>query len=203
MSASVTSLVIVTVTVADFVASAWLVALTCALAGAGRSAGAVYTPPDVIVPTVVFPPATPFTLQLTLVSVVFVTVAVNIAVFPSTTDPLVGAMVTTIDGGGGGPPELEPPPQPSVHTAAARSAKPAILRDLNFFSPICGRGRIPSAKQAKGQRKRRESRIGTRPLNSLTARLDPTLNQHLAALAECRVASTGSLQVIFSALLSS
>jgi hypothetical protein len=73
------SLVTATFAVANFVASAWLVAVTCTVAGDGRSAGAVYTPAELIVPRVVFPPGTVLTLQLTAVSVVFVTVAVNVA----------------------------------------------------------------------------------------------------------------------------
>ncbi|MDE3137522.1 MAG: hypothetical protein KGL59_13175 [Acidobacteriota bacterium] len=56
---------------------AWLVAVTVTDAGLGRSAGAVYSPPDVIVPTVVFPPATPFTLHVTLVFDDPLTVALN------------------------------------------------------------------------------------------------------------------------------
>jgi hypothetical protein len=149
------SLVTVNAAVSDFVASAWLVALTCTVAGEGRSTGAVYRPPLVIIPTVALPPAVPFTLQLTVVSAVFVTVAVNVAVFPSTTDPLGPVTLTTMEGGGGGggSTELEPPaPQPTVHTPAARRATTRILVVLNFLASNCGRGRIPSAKQAKGQR---------------------------------------------------
>jgi hypothetical protein len=63
----------------DFVASAWLVAVICTDAGDGKSAGAVYTPPEEIVPAAALPPATPFTLQLTLVFVLLVTVAENVA----------------------------------------------------------------------------------------------------------------------------
>ena len=59
------SLVTVTAAVSDFVASAWLVAVTCTFAGEGKSAGAVYTPPGVIVPVAALPPAVPFTLQFT------------------------------------------------------------------------------------------------------------------------------------------
>jgi hypothetical protein len=84
------SLVIASVPEPDFVVSAWLVAVTCTVAGDGRSIGAV------------FPPATPLTLQLTAVSAVFVTVAVNVTWLPSTTVPLGGATFTTMDGGGGG-----------------------------------------------------------------------------------------------------
>ena len=86
----------------DFVESAWLVAVTCAVAEDGMSAGAVYTPADVIVPIAAFPPGTPFTLQLTAVSVVFVTAAINAAWPPSTTDPFAGVTVTAMAGGGGG-----------------------------------------------------------------------------------------------------
>jgi hypothetical protein len=78
VSASAISLVTVTLAEPDFVVSAWLVAVTCTLAVAGKSAGAVYTPAAVIVPTAELPPAIPLTLQLTLVSAVFVTVAVNV-----------------------------------------------------------------------------------------------------------------------------
>jgi hypothetical protein len=96
------SLSTVTLAVAAFVESAWLVAVTCTVAGDGKSAGAVYTPAVLIVPVVAFPPETPFTLQLTEVSVVFFTVAANVIVFPSKTDPLGGAIDTVICGGGGG-----------------------------------------------------------------------------------------------------
>ena len=96
------SLSIVIVAVADFVASAWLVAPTCTVTGEGKSVGAVYTPVVLIVPVIAFPPAIPSTLQFTPVFVVFVTVAVNCNVFPSNTDPLVGAIDTAIGGGGGG-----------------------------------------------------------------------------------------------------
>jgi hypothetical protein len=101
------SLVIATVAASDFVGSATLVAATCTLAGDGKSAGAVYRPAAEIVPVAALPPATPFTLHVTAVFVVFVTVALNASVFPNNTDPLLGATVTTICGGGGGP--SEPP----------------------------------------------------------------------------------------------
>ena len=79
VSVSTISLVIVILAELDFVGSAWLVAVICTRVGEGKSAGAVYTPPAVIVPTWAFPPATPLTLQLTAVSVVFVTTAVNVS----------------------------------------------------------------------------------------------------------------------------
>jgi hypothetical protein len=64
-----------------------------------------------------------FTLQVTLVSVVFVTVAVRVCEFPRRTDPVVGVTVTVTDGGGGADgggdvTEAGPPPQPSSHIAA-------------------------------------------------------------------------------------
>src|SRR6266849_8274541 len=96
------SLVIVKLPVPDFVGSAWLVAVICTVAGDGKSAGAVYTPADVIVPIVAFPPGTLFTLQLTAVSVVFVTVTVKVAWFPSTTDRFARRTVTFVAGGSGG-----------------------------------------------------------------------------------------------------
>jgi hypothetical protein len=129
----------------DFLASAWLVAVICTVAGDGRSGGAVYTPAAVIVPRVELPPATPFTLQLTAVSVVFVTVAVKVAWFPRRTDPVAGFTVTAIKGGGGGgggvvPPEL----QPDIHVPAARIALATIPDALNLFPLLRERGRMPS-----------------------------------------------------------
>jgi len=150
------SLVIAKVPVPDFVESAWLVAVTCTVAGDGMSAGAVYTPADVIVPTAAFPPGTPFTLQLTAVSVVFVAAAINVAWSPSKTDPFVGVTVTTMDGGGGGGGDSDEPaaPQPIVHVPSARSAAIAIVAILDLFPLLLERGRMPSLKQAKGQRKK-------------------------------------------------
>ena len=78
MSDSVRSLVTVIVAESDLVLPAWFVAVTCTVVGEGKSAGAVYTPVDEMVPTVEFPPVIPFTLQLTLVSAAFVTAAVNV-----------------------------------------------------------------------------------------------------------------------------
>jgi hypothetical protein len=151
------SLVMVTAAVSDFVASAWLVAETCTDEGVGRSAGAVYTPSSAMVPTAALPPAVPFTLQMTTVSVVFVTLAENAAVFPSSIEPFFGATVTTMEGGGGGggsTPELAPPaPQPCVHATVVSNETRTILVNPNFAASSCPRGRIPSAKQAKGQRK--------------------------------------------------
>ena len=150
------SLVIAKVPVPDFVESAWLVAVTCTVAGDGMSAGAVYPPADVIVPTAAFPPGTPFTLQLTAVSVVFVAAAINVAWPPSKTDPFVGVTVTTMDGGGGGGGDSDEPaaPQPIVHAPSPSSAMTTIVDVLDLFPLLLERGRMPSPKQAKGQRKK-------------------------------------------------
>ncbi len=53
-------------------------AVTVTVAGEGIIAGAVYIPEVEIVPTVVLPPATPFTCQLTVIFVELATVAVII-----------------------------------------------------------------------------------------------------------------------------
>src|SRR5260370_24480982 len=103
-------------------------AVICTVAGDGRSGGAVYTPADVIVPTVALPPGTVLTLQLTAVSVVFVTAAVNVSWFPSTTDPVAGVTVTPIDGGaGGGGRRVVPAPQPRLPPPSTRSAITTLL----------------------------------------------------------------------------
>src|SRR5258708_19164967 len=156
------SLVIATVPVPDSVESAWLVAVTCTVAGDGRSAGAVYTPADVIVPSAAFPPGTPFTLQLTALSVVPVTFALNVAWFPSTTDPFVDVTLTATDccGRGGGAGDAPPAPQPSVHASCARSAINTIVVVLDLFPLLRERGRMPAQKQSKGQPK--AMRIRTR-----------------------------------------
>ena len=110
-------------------------------------------------PTVEFPPAMPFTLQLTVASVVLVTVAVNVTWLPSTTEPLNGATLTVMEGGGGGGgATAPPPPQPSVHPPAVRRARKATRVLPKLLAMFCGRGRIPCAKQAKGQRKTKETR---------------------------------------------
>jgi hypothetical protein len=156
------SLVTATFAVADFVVSAWLVAVTWTVAGEGRSAGAVYTPAVVIVPSVAFPPATASTLQLTAVSVVFATEAANVAWFPSTTDPLSGVTVTSIaggGGGGGGGSEALPAPHPNDHGSAARAAMITIVVGLDSFSFLGERDRMPSQMQAKGQRRKWEREV--------------------------------------------
>jgi hypothetical protein len=95
------SLVTVNIAVADFVGSVTLIAVTCTIAGEGKSAGAVYTPAFEIVPTVAFPPAAPLTLHTTLVLLVFSTVAANICEFPNNTLALDGVTVMLTEAGGG------------------------------------------------------------------------------------------------------
>jgi len=124
----------------------------------------------VIVPSTAFPPATPLTLQLTVVSVVFVTVTVKVTWSPSTTIPLAGATLTTMDGGGGGGGGVAlPAPQPHVHALSARMAKKTIVGALNSFLFQRERERMPSQKQAKGQR--RGKGIGTRDYEIVATRL--------------------------------
>lgn len=121
-------------------------------------------PAAVMVPTVALPPAIPFTLQTTLVSLVFVTVAVGVIWFPSKMEPAGTATVTVMEGGGGsGDGATKPAPlQPSVHAPAARRAREIAPVVLKFFAVLRGRGRMPCAKQAKGQRKNCPVRVAIR-----------------------------------------
>jgi hypothetical protein len=74
----------------------------------GTLVGAVYRPVESIVPFVVFPPATPFTNQLTVVFDEPVTVAVNcFGGSPARTFAEPGETPTVMFGGGGG---FEPDP---------------------------------------------------------------------------------------------
>ena len=132
------SLVIASDALALTEVSAWLVAWMVTLAGFGKSAGAVYKPALVIVPTVELPPATPLTLQLTAVFDVPVTVAVNCCVLPSNTLELEDDTVIVTDcgaSGGGGVIEDEPPPQAvmameiaSRQTCMTRGVEPSEKR---------------------------------------------------------------------------
>jgi hypothetical protein len=88
------SLVMENVALSDFVGSATLVAVTCTLAGDGRSPGAVYTPEAEIVPDAALPPFTPLTLQVTAVLLVLVTDALNVWLSPSKTMPFFGETLT-------------------------------------------------------------------------------------------------------------
>jgi hypothetical protein len=63
---------------ADLVESAADTAVTVTIAGEGTVMGAVYTPDVEIIPTVALPPATPLTLQFTVVFDEPVTEAANV-----------------------------------------------------------------------------------------------------------------------------
>jgi len=75
----------------------------------GIAAGGVYTPELVIVPTLLFPPATVSTCHVTAVFVVFATAAVKVAVLPNRTWP--APLTLTVTAGCGG---LFPPDPASV-----------------------------------------------------------------------------------------
>ncbi|MBK5295265.1 MAG: hypothetical protein JJE04_26760 [Acidobacteriia bacterium] len=77
MTDTVTADVTVTDAVAVFAGSATLVAAIVTEAGEGNPAGAVYNPLVDTIPTVEFPPANPFTDQVTPVFVALLTLAVN------------------------------------------------------------------------------------------------------------------------------
>jgi hypothetical protein len=85
-----------------------------------------------MVPAVEFPPETPFTLQVTAVFEVPVTVAVNCWVVPSNTLGLEDETVTVTDcgaGGGGGGDDEPFPPQP---TRSVRKATKKAQRHFNI-----------------------------------------------------------------------
>jgi hypothetical protein len=88
----------VTVADADFVLSATEVATTVTCAGVGTAGGAVYRPVDDMEPQVLPEQPLPLTLQVTEVSVVFFTVAVNCCVLLATTSANVGEIVTATGG---------------------------------------------------------------------------------------------------------
>jgi hypothetical protein len=71
----------------------------------GIAAGGVYTPELLIVPTLLFPPATVFTCQVTAVFEVFATAAVKGAVLPSRTWSAPLTLTVTAGCGGLFPPE--------------------------------------------------------------------------------------------------
>jgi hypothetical protein len=118
------------------VGAATLVAETVTLEGEGSIRGAAYIPAAEIVPIVGLPPRTPFTVHITLVSVVPATLAVNNWALPSKTETFGGEMLTlTLGGGGMG--EVEPlAPQPertvtnvqTMKSAAARKRKRSIAQ---------------------------------------------------------------------------
>jgi len=111
--------------VADCLESAVLVAVMLTDAGFGTSVGAVYSPLVEIVPTVTLPVDTPFTLHVTAVLEVPVTVGVNCCVPPTATVAVRGEMETVIVEVGGGA-ELPPPPQEQA--SEQKSAVAAIFQ---------------------------------------------------------------------------
>ncbi len=118
---TLTSLVIVMFTVALRVESAMLVARIATTAGNGMNCGAVNVAPllmlGTIVPTVLFPPGTFCTLQLTAVFAAFDTFAVSAVDLPSNGEGFTTVRVTeTSDGGGSvvGEDDVAAPPHPAT-----------------------------------------------------------------------------------------
>ena len=139
-----------------------------------------------IVPTALFPPALPFTPQLTAVLVVPVTVAVNCCVPPKGTVAAEGPMLTAMaGGGGGGGGEGLPPvaPQPASQALTAQSVKKseraerlgwAGARSFGFCSPHMPPGR----KHGRCQRGRRINTHSESRTGDLTAADPPPDNAH-------------------------
>src|SRR5580698_3652613 len=94
-------------------------AVMVTLAGLGITSGAVYRPELEMVPTAALPPVMLFTCQVTLVSLVLLTVAVNCCCEPSCTLAVAGATVTVGVTGGVG---LPPPQAERVRTTSAAAA---------------------------------------------------------------------------------
>ena len=125
---------------------------TCTVAFAGTLAGAVYMPEVVMVPDVVFPPATPLTFQVTAAFEAPLTVAVNCWVASTDRSAEVGEIeIETALGAGGGagdePEVAEPPPQPMPAVAANARKRPESRKRKR--DPLTeGRGiRVLSANQ--------------------------------------------------------
>jgi hypothetical protein len=121
----------------------------------------VYTPLAAIVPIVLFPPGTPFTLQVTPVSLAFATLAVNVTESPRSTSLLVELTVTVMDGGGAGggvTRPAPPPPQPSVHAPAVRSTGKHHFRGI-ASAPLAGARASRLAEQLSPILCRRGGRI--------------------------------------------
>ena len=104
-------LAMVTVADPDLLGSAWETATTKTEWGLGIAAGAVYRPVVLTVPTVLLPPFVLFTSQVTAVSVVPVTVAVNCSVDLGDSVTAAGD-IETATACAAGVLELLPPPQP-------------------------------------------------------------------------------------------
>jgi hypothetical protein len=112
----------VTVADPDFVTSACATALTITgLFGLGTTAGAVYNPAPSTVPTLAFPPDTPFTCHATAVFVLPLTAAVNGCCSPGNLLAVFGLTLTEIP-----PPPPPPPPPPFVPPQEVSSIADAI-----------------------------------------------------------------------------
>ena len=74
-------------------------ALTATVAGFGTEFGVLYSPEELIVPTVPLPPTSPLTFHVTAVFALFCTAAVNCFVRLMRTVALAGEMVTLTGGG--------------------------------------------------------------------------------------------------------
>ena len=113
--------VMVTEAEALAVESAALVAVTVTAFGDGGTAGAVWSPAALMVPTALFPPVTPFTAQVMFLFVEPVTVAVKVDVCPVSREALWGEIETATAGvsiAAG-----LPPPQPTESTAMNASGR--------------------------------------------------------------------------------
>src|SRR5260370_7649184 len=157
-------------------------------------------PADVIVPNVAFPPDRLLTLQLTVVSVVFVTVAVKGVWLPSNTDPFAGVTVTAIDGGGGGGGGSAPAePQPRVHAPSAKNATTRIVLVLNL-SLLCERDRMPTGEQASCQRRSEGMAFRDSGLSKPRRPEETALNQHLGEFQDARVPCSPHLFIFIQAI---
>jgi hypothetical protein len=126
--------VTVAVPTADGLAA--LVACTVTVAGLGIAAGALYIPEAETVPTVEFPPVTPFTLHVTAVFVEFVTVALNWRVCVTGTDALDGDTLTIT---GGADVTLR------LTGVLVVPPSPLLTTTIGIFLPTCVASAIPVA----------------------------------------------------------
>jgi len=113
----------------DAVGEATLTAVTVTESVVGSTAGGVYTPAAVMVPTLLLPPVTPFTCQVTAVLVRIVTVAEKLVVLPRRTWL---APETVTDGWG----VILPPPVPQpVSVTASVNADNRTFRKSDKREP--------------------------------------------------------------------
>lgn len=94
-------------------------AVTVGVFGEGKFVGPVYLPFPSIVPTVAFPPCTPFTLHVAVTAVPLPDSAENCWVAPRATVAEPGDTVRPGGGGGGGG-GVEPPPPQEIRLKAKR-----------------------------------------------------------------------------------